>query len=226
VAASLLDLRPATSLIDAAREQDRLDETLLRQLTTSHPCGLHLLAAPAGPVEAAEIDDQVMARVLTLARRAYSLVLVDSFPLLDRVMMAVLDLSDRAYVILEAVVPTVLGGAQLLKLLASLGVPPDRLRLVLNRYTGSSDNLKPADVAARLGRPIDHILPYHKNVTIASNTGRPYILGANRLWGLGRTLQQLVAEVEASPRAARAQPERREAASSANGTVAEGPRHE
>jgi len=203
VAGTLLDLKPTTSLTDTVRERDRLDETLLRRLATPHPCGLHLLAAPAGPVEAAEIDDQIMARVLTLGRRSYDYVLVDSFPLLDRVMMAVLDLSDRAYVVLESVVPTVLGVAQLLKLLDSLGVPADRLRLLLNRYTGSTDNLKPADVAQRLGRAVDFTLPYQKKVPIASNLGRPYILGASRLWGLGRVLHQLVLDVESCPRTTR-----------------------
>ncbi len=145
------------------------------------------MAAPAGAVEAAEIDDEVMSRVLTLARHTYDYVIVDSFPLLDRVMMAVLDLSDRAYVVLEAVVPTVLGVAQMLKLVESLAVPSDRLRVVLNRYTGSTDNLKPADVARRLGRPVDYVLPFQKNVGIAANVGRPYILTASSLWGMGKT---------------------------------------
>ena len=200
VAACLLDLAPTTSIIDAARQRDRLDETLLRQLATPHASGLHLLAAPAGAVEAAEIDDEIMSRVLTLARRCYDFVTVDSFPLLDRVMMAVLDLSDRAYVVLEAVVPTVLGVANMLNLLDSLGVPSDRLRLVLNRYTGSTDNLKPADVSARLGRPIDYVLPFQKNVAVAANVGRPYILGASSLWGMGKTLAQMVHDMEAVPR--------------------------
>ncbi len=209
VAASLLDLKPTTTLTNAAREQDRLDETLLRQLATPHSCGLHLLAAPAGPVEASEIDDQVMARVLNLARRSYDFVIVDSFPLLDRVMMAVLDLSDRVYVVLESLVPTVLGATQLLKLLEQLGVPADRLRLVLNRFTGSSDNLKREDVAGRLGRAIDFVLPFQKKIAITTNLGKPYILGASRLWGLGRTLSQMVTDIEAAPRIARPSTERR-----------------
>ncbi len=216
VAASLLDLKPSTTLTDTAREQDRLDETLFRQLATPHSSGLHLLAAPAGPVEAAEIDDQVMARVLNLARRAYDFVLVDSFPLLDRVMMAVLDLSDRIYVVLEGLVPTVLGVAQLLKLLESLGVPVDRLRLILNRFTGSSDNLKREDIAGRLGRSIDFVVPYHKKIAIATNLGQPYILTSSRLWGLGRTLFQMVADIESTPRAVRASADR--GSPSVNGT--------
>ena len=62
VCASLLDLTPATSLSDVVREADRLDETLLRQLAVPHTSGLHLLAAPADAVEAAEIDDEIISR--------------------------------------------------------------------------------------------------------------------------------------------------------------------
>ena len=63
---AMLDLKPATSLTDAFRERDRLDETLLRQLAVPHSCGLHLLAAPPDAVEAAQVSDEVIARVLTL----------------------------------------------------------------------------------------------------------------------------------------------------------------
>jgi pilus assembly protein CpaE len=162
VCASMLDLRPTTTLTDAVRERDRLDETLLRQLATPHPTGLHLLAAPADAVEAAEIDDEVMARILTLGRRSYDYVIVDSFPLLDRVMMAVLDLSDRAFVVLESVVPTVLGAVKLLRLLDDLGFPRERQRVVLNRHATIPGGLSPGDVADRLGRKVDFVVPYQK----------------------------------------------------------------
>ena len=221
VCSTLLDLKPATTLTDAVREQDRLDETLLRRLATPHPCGLHLLAAPANPLESCEIDDHILARILTLARRAYDFVIVDSFPLLDRVMMAVLDLSDRVYVVLESVVPTVLGVARLLTLLEHLGVPSERVRLVINRYTGSTDNLKPTEVEQRLGRPIEHVLTYHKSVVVAANIGQPYVLGASRLWGLGRALARLVEEVSTTTQAVRSAPARRDTEPSANGVAHE-----
>jgi pilus assembly protein CpaE len=191
----------------------------VRQLATPHETGLHLLAAPADAVEAAAIDDEIMSRVLTLARRAYDYVIVDSFPLLDRVMIAALDLSDRTYVVLESVVPTVLGIARYLKLLENLGLPKEPQRIVLNRYTGSSDNLKPADVALRLGRDIDHVLAYQKKVAIAANLGQPYILGTSRLWGLGRALHQIVDEIEAGPWVRRPVSPRRDAPPSANGSA-------
>ena len=151
VCASMLDLRPPATVTDAVRQHDRLDETLLRQVATVHSSGLHLLAAPSGAVEAAEIDDESVIRLLTLARRAYDFVVVDTFPMIDRVMLAVLDLSDRAYVVVENVVPTLLGAIKFVELLDGLGVDRARQRVVLNRFTSLPGSLPAADVAAATG---------------------------------------------------------------------------
>jgi pilus assembly protein CpaE len=197
VAAALLDLKPPTSLTDAVQQRDRLDETLIRQLATPHESGLHLLAAPADAIEAAYVTDDIMARILTLARRSYDYVIVDTFPMLDQVMVAVLDLSDRAYLVLDGIVPTVLGAVQLTRLLDNLGFPRERQRVVLNRYTGAADNLKPGDVALRLGRDIDHIIPNQKKLAIAANLGKPFALAASRWWGFGKAMRLLVEDMEA-----------------------------
>jgi pilus assembly protein CpaE len=197
VCASLLDLTPTTSLSDVVREKDRLDETLIRQLAMPHSSGLHLLAAPADAVEAADIDDEVMSRILTLARHTYDFVLVDTFPMLDRAIVAVLDLSDRAYVVLENVVPTLLGAVKLVEVLRGLGLTKERQRIVLNRYTTLPGSVKPADVANRLGHAVDHVIPFDKRIVIAANTGEPYILRPSRLFGCGRHLRRLVDDIDA-----------------------------
>jgi pilus assembly protein CpaE len=195
VCASLLDLTATTSLSDVVREKDRLDETLIRQMAIPHKSGLHLLAAPADAVDAGDVDDEVMSRILTLARHAYDFVIVDTFPVLDRAMVAVLDLSDRAYVIVENVVPTVLGAVKMVQVLRSLGLSDQRLRIVLNRYTTLPGSVNPADVASRLGHTVDHVIPFDKGVVIAANTGEPYVL-RRRFFGCGRHLRRLVNDID------------------------------
>jgi pilus assembly protein CpaE len=196
VAASLLDLAPAATLVDAVHERERLDETFLRQLTARHESGLHLLAAPPTAVEAAEVDDDALARVITLARRAYDLVVIDTFPLFDRVVLATLDLSSRAYLVTENVVPTLLGAAKLIELLAGLGFPAERQRIVVNRYAAVPGGLRPLDIANRLGRPVDFVLPFDKRLLVAANTGRPYALAPSKWWGFGPPLAALASDVE------------------------------
>src|SRR5690606_17133968 len=72
-----------------------------------------------------------------------------------------------------------------------------RYRIVLSRYTGGSDNLRPVDVARRLNRDIDAVVPFHRKIAVAANLGVPYVLRERRWWGPGRVLDQLARDVEA-----------------------------
>lgn len=199
VCAALLNLRPPTTLHDAVREWDRLDETLIRRLAVPHPCGVHLLAAPADAEEAAAVVDGVVSRVVSLARRAYDVVVVDTFPLLDRVVLAVLDTSDRVNIVLEGVVPTVIGAAQLVKLFDRFGFPADRQRVVVNRFQSGAAGPTPADIAARIGRAVDHVVPYTRKIVAAANLGEPYALHASTWWGFGKAVRKLAADLPRVP---------------------------
>ncbi len=188
-----LDLKPTTSLVDAVRERDRLDETLLRQLSLKHGSGLRLLAAPGDALDAAEVDDEAVARILTLARRTFKYVLVDTFPMLDNVVMGILDLSDLAFVVIQGTAPSVAGAARLLPVLEGLGFPVSRQRLVLNyNYKDFLGNLTPTDIAERLRRPLDYVMHYERRVLVSMNTGSPHILHAARWQRFGRTVRSIV----------------------------------
>jgi pilus assembly protein CpaE len=200
VCAAMLDLSPALTLTDTARERDRLDDLLIRQLATPHSSGLHLLAAPADAVEGAEVNDELISRVLTLSRRAYDYVVVDTFPIFDSIVMSVVDSSDLVYIVLENVVPTLLGATKLLGLLDRIGFPRERQRVVINRYARHSGCLKPMDVALKLDRDVDHVVPYNRGLIAAANLGRPFSMWASRFSRAGQRLIAIVDEVtELSP---------------------------
>lgn len=200
VAAMMLDVAPRTTIVDAIRESHRLDETLVRQLAVQSDCGLHVLAAPPDAVEASHVDDEGFSRILTLARRAYRYVVVDTYPMLDAVIMAALDLSDLVYVVFHATVPSVVGNAHFIDVLRKVGVSQGRQRVVLNynfpKVTGS---LRVEDVVERLGREVDHVFPYQKRLLTALNTGQPYALKAGKRFGFGKSLHRLVEEIESLP---------------------------
>lgn len=195
--APMLDLTPTTGLASAARERSRLDETLVRKLSVRHECGLDLLAAPIDAVEAADIDDESLSRTITLARRTYDYVIVDTFPMLDGLIMAILDLSDRAYVVVQNTVPNVVGAARLLPVLEHLGFPKERTRVVLNNnFERAPGTLSLLDVEGRLDRAVDHEIPYQKKLITALNTGRPYILHGTQLFGFGKAVKRMVDDLQ------------------------------
>lgn len=192
VCATMLDLQPETTLVDAVQERNRLDETLIRELAVKHHCGLDLIAAPSNAVEAAQVDEELISSVLTLARRAYDYVIVDTFPMLDRVMMAILDLTDQSFLVTESVVPTLRGAASLIETLRELGIPADRRQIVLNRYSNFAGNLKPTDVAQHLGQEVAHVIPYQKKLLVAANIGEPYVLQIGRMSDFGRAIHRMI----------------------------------
>jgi pilus assembly protein CpaE len=115
----------------------------------------------------------------------------------DRVVVAILDMSDRAYIVTESVVPVLHGGVKLLQLLDRLGFPQERQGIVLSRYAKVTGGLKPVEVAERLGRTVDHVVPYDRNVLISANTGEPNILrGGGWFSGFVKSVKPLVRDIE------------------------------
>ena len=195
---TMLNLRPETSILDAVREPDRLDTSLLRRLTVKHPSGLDLLAAPPDPIYAAEIDDEMIARVLSMARRTYQYVVIDTFPLFDRIVMAVLDFADRAYVVLDNVVPTVISAQRLLELMDAIDYPEERRSVVVNRFSKAPGNPSLADIERQLKHDVDHVLPFDNRAMTAANLGEPFALSPRAWSKLERGLSDLVDDVEES----------------------------
>jgi len=197
VCASALDLAPRASIATAARERDRLDARLLRELSAYHEdTGLRLLSAPVDAVDASDVDDQAMAQVIALARSTFEYVVIDTLPIVDAVMLTIFDLADRLYLVNQGTVPDVIGAARLREMLDRLEIPAERERIVLNRNTPPfPGQLGREEVAERIGRDIDFEVPYEKRVLSALNLGRPRVLDAGRR-GWGRVVRELIDDAE------------------------------
>ena len=199
VCAAALDLEGKSTLADAAREMDRLDETLLRQLAEPHPSGLRVLAAPRGPVDAADVDEEALARIVSIARRAFDTVVIDTLPIVDGAMLTLLDFADRLYLVNQGTVPDVIGAAQLLETLDELGIGADRRTIVLNRNMPRfAGELSAAEVGERLGQAVDHEIPHDKRVLTALNVGEPLVLKSRGRFGWGRALRGVIDDVQRS----------------------------
>lgn len=196
VCCAALDLQGGATLADAVREQDRLDATLLRQLAEPHSSGLRLLSAPRDAVDASDVTEDGLTRLLGIAREAFEFVVVDTLPVVDGFMLTVLDLADRVYLVNQGTVPDVIGAARLLAVLDELGIDEGRRRVVLNRNTPRfPGSLGAKEVATRLGCAVDFHVPYDKRVFTALNLGRPRILRSGR-FGWGRVVRAIAQDVE------------------------------
>lgn len=173
-AAAFLGLTPQRDLSDFVR--DPQGEASLAACLTEEPLtGLKVLAAPRDPVDGDRITPEDMTRVLIELRRRFAWVVVDTPPVLDLLTLAVLDSAEKVFIVTEGTTPIMLGTAKLLSVLATERFGADRLRLVLNRHSSFEGNLTEQTVAERLGRRIDHVVPYNRAFLLASNRGKPLI---------------------------------------------------
>ena len=190
VSASLLNLTPTITFADVASMQDRLDATMLREIATQHESGLHVLPAPPSPAEASEIDDTCMSIILGVAKSAYDLVVVDSFPLLDATTLAILDRAEHVCVVTENVVPTLTGTAAMLKTLDQLDIGSNKRTLVLNRHHKCAGSLSAVDVSEQLSEPVGSVIKHDRRVMEAANLGRPIILSPAK-WGVAKAMRNM-----------------------------------
>ncbi|MDG1985265.1 MAG: hypothetical protein P8M11_11910, partial [Planctomycetota bacterium] len=66
-------------------------------------------------------------------------------------------------------------------------------RVVLNRtHPGRGLGITPTDVATRLDRSVDHVVPYSKSVLSAANTGKPRSFSLNRMSAWQRAINRIV----------------------------------
>ena len=170
-----MQLFPSRSMADAVAMRDSLDEAGVRSLITPHSPGLDTLLAPLEPGDAEKIPSVVVTEVLTVLRRMYDFVVVDTPPDFKDWVLASLDLSD-SYVLLATLdVPALKNLRLTLDMLDLLGYPRENWQIVLNR-SDSKVGLNVADVEKTLRVPIAAQVPSSKAVSVSINKGIPLVL--------------------------------------------------
>jgi pilus assembly protein CpaE len=173
--APMLDLRPERWLRDAVLEYRRIDGDMLRGFMTPHSSGLSVLAHSAdSPLELDFQEDQ-LCKILLVAKGTYDYTFIDTFPILSSLNLALLDLADRILLVTEAVVPAIRSARYNLQVLKQAGYGPERIIVVLNRYTRFRGNVPPDLVSEALDWPVDVVLSYDVHATIAANSGRTLV---------------------------------------------------
>lgn len=175
-----LDMGPdQRSIIDAVGASS-IDVDVLRRVMVRHDSGVDLLLAPPTP-ESAELvsgEQHHLLRIVELLRSVYDYVIVDMGKHLDDHMLDVIGAADRLVVVMTADLSCVKNVRLVLATMAKLGVPDERLLLVLNRanaFTGISSK----SVESVLKRQIaQQIVNDYRSAISSLNSGTPFM--ANR----------------------------------------------
>ncbi|MDP8904938.1 MAG: response regulator [Chloroflexota bacterium] len=173
-----LDLGPDKRSIVDACTAPAIDEELVRSVVVRHDSGIDLLLAPSAPEAAEHVRSDLhhLLQVVEVLRGMYDHVLVDLDKRLDDHTLDVIGATDTLFVVMTADLSCLKNVRLLLETLHQVGVPEERMELVLNRnnaYTGIS--VKAAEGVLR--RKIEHQIVNDYRAAISSlNSGTPFMV--------------------------------------------------
>jgi pilus assembly protein CpaE len=172
--AIMLQLMPERGLREVAELGADLDDEAMRGFLT--PAGeLRVLAAPSHPVHAEEVTAATVTRVLEILRPMFRWIVIDGPPSFTDQMLAALEFIDTVVVVSSLDVPSIKNLRLSVDTLRELGMPRERLKLVLNR-ADSKVGLTVREVEKSLGTRIDVTIPSSREVPYAVNQGVPIVV--------------------------------------------------
>ncbi len=198
------DLRPllkvpvsAPSIVDLPT--DRITEADLADVIWRDPSGIDILLAP-GRVEQAEmINVRDLDKVLSLLRRVYDVVVIDTMVGVDERTLALLDAADTILEIVTFDSTTIHNTLTMADTFRTIGYAPTKVHYVLNR-ADSSGGIEESSLAQAIGRVPEHrIVSDGQLVVHANNEGVPFVL-ADGTAQISRDVAQIASELLAPER--------------------------
>ena len=172
--ALVLQVDPKHTVVNAAKEGDRLDAQFLESVLASHTSGLRVLAAPLEPAFADEVSSRAYTRILEMLSDSFDYVVVDTAPSLDERLLAILDKSDVVLFVVDMDLPSVKNAKLALETLRVLNYPANKIKLVLNR-SNSRARLDVDEIERSLRLPILASVPSDGLLPASVNEGVPIV---------------------------------------------------
>ena len=184
-----LGLPPHKSIYDLATSGGELDAEKLSAYLETHESGARILSAPARPDQATAVTTDFLRKLFEIVRDTEDWVIVDTPPGFTPEVIAAIDASTEVTMVgvLDSlsVKNTKLG----LETLELMGVPSEKVKLVLNR-ADSRVGITPEDVHAVTGRRPEVLIPSHRDIPRSVNEARPIARSQPRS-DAGRALRAL-----------------------------------
>ncbi len=167
-----LGLTPQFSIVDALKNEERLDADFLMSLLTRHTSGLAVLASPEQYTSFNPLSSGVQ-RLFGILRHEFTFVVVDAGTAAGDAEDALFDLADTVYLVAEASIPALRNARRLLSFMAERDRNP-HVEVILNRFNAREIEIDENSVTKALARPVDWRIPNDFSaVRTAENTGVP-----------------------------------------------------
>jgi len=202
------DCSPRYSLADVCRPGTQVDRAMVEDAVDNLPCNVSLLAAPPRIDVGLELSTDNLEETLRLLGQMFPFVVVDVPRHFCPLSMAALAGTDEVLVVLQPSVPHVRNASRVHEGLIQLGVDPERISIVLNRYNANFVNIRPEEIEKHFGRPVFATIPNdYKRIGTSRDLGHPIMSDApdsparRAIHQMARRLAELYGQQAAEERA-------------------------
>lgn len=190
-----LDIIPDYTIQDVAENISRLDYSLLKRSLTKHSCGAFLLPRPVQMDQSAQIDTEVLKRIIALLRATFTHLVIDVSKSYNSLDLAAMELSDSVLLTAQLDLPCLRNVVRLSQFFDMNEVISDKIKVVMNRLGLEDTQISISKALETIGRDIFCQIPNDYATMVESrNNGVPLVLQAPKA-KLTKTIMELAANV-------------------------------
>jgi pilus assembly protein CpaE len=174
---NFLDTAPGLGLPAALAEVEYLDEQALVGYVAKHRSGLRVMGAPAKSLlSPRDVDPDRFAKLMGLLSANFRYIVVDASHALDDMAVTTIGMAKRVVLVVQQSVLQLKQAARILGTVCNeIGIPNDRILIVINRYLKHS-TVALDDIRRALSREQLTVLPSHyKSVLASIDSGLPLL---------------------------------------------------
>jgi MinD-like ATPase involved in chromosome partitioning or flagellar assembly len=161
--------------IDALSPQgEQVEGEFIEEVMATGPSGVRALLAPPSPEFADLVNTANVRAILRELAKGYDRIVVDTPAHLEERNLEAIEMADQIIVVSSFSLTSIKDTKVTLKLLQSLGVPKERLAIVLNQ-TRAKVSFPRTEVEENLRFRAVTVLPYEPRIDDFIDTGRPFI---------------------------------------------------
>ncbi len=188
-AALMLGLRPTSSVVDAlSTSGNNLSLDSIRPHFIEHRSGVQLLASTLNYEHQLSAYDNRLEQLVTTLKSGFAFTIFDIPHILEPRLAPILKLFDKISLVLSPDVPSLQSTAMALQGLTRLGIPDNKIMLVVNQVAPQS-SLPVETIQKAVKRPIAANIPFEPDMIKAVNNGKPLILSSPKSAGAGAIVQ-------------------------------------
>ncbi len=168
------DCDPKYTLFDLADSVSRLDRSLIESTATELPNNVALLSRPKALDQEEMFTPDVMHRIIERLATTYENIIIDLPNELNHRTSSILRQADMVLVVCQLLVPNIRNTGRYVEALVRLGLPEDRVEVLLNRCDGRSGRVATKDVEAAINKSVYATIPNdYQFVARSIDFGRP-----------------------------------------------------